>query len=35
MQWWKAHGFDKEKATLYIESNEIPNAERVLKKQGP
>ncbi len=35
MQRWKAHGFDEEKAARWIESNDIPNAERVLKKRVP
>ena len=29
MQRLKAHGFDEEKAALWIESNDIPSAERV------
>ncbi len=35
MQRWKAHGFDEEKAAGWIESNDIPNAERVLKNRIP
>ena len=35
MQRWKAHGFDDEKAARWIESNDIPNAERVLKNRVP
>ena len=35
MQRWKAQGFSKEKATHWIESNDIPNAERVLKNRVP
>jgi pantothenate kinase len=35
MQRWKAHGFDRGKAARWIESNDIPNAERVLKNRVP
>ena len=35
MQRWKALGFDEAKAARWIESNDIPNAERVLKNRVP
>lgn len=34
-QRWKAQGFSEEKAARWIESNDIPNAERVLKHRVP
>jgi len=34
-QRWTVQGFSKEKATHWIESNDIPNAERVLKFKVP
>ena len=33
MQRWKAHGFDEEKSARWIELNDIPNAERILKNR--
>jgi pantothenate kinase len=35
MQRCKAHGFDEEISARWIESNDIPNAERVLKNRVP
>ena len=35
MQRYKAHGFDEETSARWIESNDIPNAERVLKNRVP
>jgi len=35
MQRSKAHGFDEETSARWIESNDIPNAERVLKNRVP
>ena len=35
MQRFKAHGFDEETSACWIESNDIPNAERVLKNRVP
>ena len=35
MQRCKAHGFDEEISARWIESNDIPNAERVLKNRIP
>ena len=35
MQRWKVHGFDEGKAARWIESNDIPNAERILKNRVP
>lgn len=32
---WEALGFDRENATRWVESNEIPNAERVFKRRVP
>ena len=35
MQRYKAHGFAEETSARWIESNDIPNAERVLKNRVP
>ena len=35
MQRCKAHGFDEETSARWIESNDIPNAERVIKNRVP
>lgn len=35
MQRFKAHGFDEETSARWIESNDIPNTERVLKNRVP
>ncbi|MDB2402137.1 AAA family ATPase [Litoricolaceae bacterium] len=35
MQRYKAHGFDEETSARWIESNDIPSAERVLKNRVP
>ena len=35
MQRWKGQGLNEQKAARWIESNDIPNAERVLKNRVP